>query len=59
MSTQPQLAEAKNHINQVFGLGYASMHPELVGQYLIASTIQRLFDLSSGTGPLLKFLGIK
>jgi hypothetical protein len=71
MNTRPQIAEAKNEINKAFDdVCYATKHPELVGQYLIAqaiqeldetlaSTVQRIFDLYSGTGPLFKFLGIK
>lgn len=68
MNTQPQIDEAKREIDRVFGAGSALTHSELVGQYLIAQAIQELDEtlastvqrlLSSDTGPLLKFLGIK
>lgn len=70
MSTRPQLAEAKEHIDQVFGVRYAVEHPELVGWYLmahavqeidetLASTAQSLLNLSDKARPILKFLGIE
>ena len=70
MSTQPQLAEAVNQVDKLFGSGYAREHPELIGRYLIAhaiqeidetiaSTAQSLLDLPDKMGSVLKFLGIK